>query len=367
MAIDPNELTPTGGFMAISPPVPTGPLAIRKLVRGLDGTMQTIMVDARTNQPIADPSGYNIVENGNYLDPTALQQVAPTTPKEEDPSVSQEIIQDRAEGGDRGLADPRDTTAGNFNRDITNNYGYVNKPGFMSFANFMPGPLGLAAKAANVGLNVNNTMATNEARSMLGLDNTAWGTAKGAFRDKHGQVADVNIGKNTYSVGFEALSPTGQTNLTPNEARARSLTTGLGLKEATTEEAKANLAKMEREVHGSKKNTGLVSKTYGFAKDLIGSIFGTPAAAAQNQFPSASKSGPRGFGGGSLGDRGYDGSSYSGNNAGQDTPSETGGASLGSGAGRGGFGPGGGGETGASSAEADRGGGGVSSGGTGLW
>src|SRR5687768_16343649 len=231
MAINPNELKPTGGFMAISPPAPTGPLAIRKLVRGPDGTMQTVMVDARTNQPISDPNGYNIVENGNYLDPNALAQVAPVTPTEEEkPTTAENILDDNRQGSgsDRspsGLADPRDSVG---RRGVEDNFGYVNKPGFMGLANFMPGPLGLAAKAANVGINVNNQMATNEARSMLGLDGVgAFGNVKGAIKDNHGQVADVNIGKNTYSVGFEALSPTGQTNLTPQEAARRGALTGI--------------------------------------------------------------------------------------------------------------------------------------------
>lgn len=367
----------TTGFMAISPPAPTGPLAIRKLVRGEDGLMHTVLVDARTGQQLDNLNGYNIVENGNYLNPNTLKPISPVDehPDQEPASTAQLIIQDRVmdRGGndvsDRGgyAGDSNDITS----RNPSNNFGYIDKPGWMGLTGALPGMMGLAGKAANAAVNANNVGSVNAARSMMGIPGlSGWETAKGIAKDRQGQVADVNIGKNTYSVGLEALSPTGQTNLTPNEARTRGLLAGQ-IDVATPAQSKANTAAFKTDT-GINKTGGLISTFASQAKSFIDSIFDNPVTETFPEAPApATQANPRTsaalMGGSGDANRSYDGTSYSGQNKGLDSPRETNASSLGSGGGFGGLSSGSSGGGWGSESEASRGGGGVSSGGTGLW
>lgn len=151
--------------------------------------------------------------------------------------------------------------SGGFVRDATDNFGYVSKPNWTDYASLVPGVPGMVAKGVNAGWNLNNAQATEGARSMLGLDNkdrSIGGFLGDARKDKDGQVAEVAINDNRYSVGFEALSPAGNTNLTPNEARSRGLTLG-GLTELPARE------KEDKSFFGS-----IIDSTESFLNDLFG-------------------------------------------------------------------------------------------------
>lgn len=49
------------------------PYAISKLVRGEDGTVHTVYVDAKTGKQLNDLNGYEILDDQNYLDPNTLK------------------------------------------------------------------------------------------------------------------------------------------------------------------------------------------------------------------------------------------------------------------------------------------------------
>lgn len=202
---------------SVFPQMGPGPYAIRKVVRGPDGSMRTIMVDAQTNQPIGNTDGYTVLSGGNYSPPEAPAQEQDTPGSRDNPTTSQQILDPRHEGGNDSPA----IAATQGSRNPVDNYGYLDKPGLMNYANFIPGPVGTVARVANTAINTNNEFARRDARESLGLDNSFGGLMKGALKDNKGQVADITIGDNDYSVGFEAMSPQGRTNLTPNEARVR--------------------------------------------------------------------------------------------------------------------------------------------------
>lgn len=113
------------------------------------------------------------------------------------------------------------------NSNPTDNYGYINKPGIMGAASMIPGPIGAIGKVANTMVNLNNTSAVEQARASMGLEPLSARQVIGsALKDKHGQVADVDINGVPHSTGFEALSPSGATNLTPAEASKRAQAVG---------------------------------------------------------------------------------------------------------------------------------------------
>lgn len=357
--IDPTTLKPTGGFAAITPQQPKGPMAITKVVRGPNGTMQTIYVDAKTGQELSGLGGYTIWNSQNYLDPNFEQEPETEKPKE---TTAEKTVTEAREIG-RGGRDSSEGSGGfaSPKGDVQNNYGYINKPSGMGFASMLPGPLGMAAKAVNTGINMNNVSAVNEARKSIGLEDQGFmGRLGGTFKDKQGQVANVTMNDENYSVGFEAMSPTGRTNLTPQEARQRMNYMGTQLTETPKEQVKQDEEAFQRE---NPKATGFLADV----KNTISSIFDSVNPFNDdedlNQFPDAPTPKASAFsaaGGGSGKSEGYDGKSYSGQNAGADTPSERGpGPGMGLGGSRG--------ETGASTSEANRGGGGVTSGGGGLW
>lgn len=371
-----DSLESIGGHAAITPKMPSGPLAITKLVRGPDGQLTTIYVDARTGQELSGLGGYSIWNSQNYLDPEALDK--------EEESPAEEIIKPKVEPkeigrggrdgagidtpglGGRGIAgfsySPDDSAPSKPTRDRnteTGNYGYINKPTGIGFANMLPGPLGLAAKAVNTGINMNNVSAVNEARNRLGLpDQGLMGRIGGTLKDKKGQVADVTIGDENYSVGFEALSPTGRTNMTPQEAARRAEALKVDITETPKDQVKRDEEAFEKDFG----KTGLFADV----RNTISSIFDAvnpfdDDQQTKNAFPDAPSAMSETARGGNSGggSRSYDGKSYSGQNKGLDSPSESGpgpGANLR-----------GGGETGASTSEANRGGRGVTAGGTGLW
>lgn len=281
------------GFMAIQPTVPQGPYARRKIVRGPDGTPQVVLVDMQGN-PVNDPSAYGIIEAGNYYDGQGLQTATIKTsdPKpESEKSTAKAVISDntRAEGGRGGDPTPG---SGNFGRSQANNFGYVNKPGLLGMAGLVPGPVGMAGKAVNVGINANNVAAVNAARGMMGLEGVGLGGAiKGAVKDNKGQVADVTFGNSQYAtpVGLEALSPTGMTNMTPAEAAARARAVG-SIQMATPEQVQARDDAFNAEFG----KPGLLSRMNNVATSFLDNMFGTPSA-TPDYAAAAAQSARQGF------------------------------------------------------------------------
>lgn len=262
------------GYDAIQPPIPQAPLAKRKIVRGPDGTPQVILVDMAGNT-ISDPSGYSVYDPGAYGDPNALPGTGIGSPggstgkSQDQPSTAQTVIKSTAEGG-------RDNASGGGggggSRAQNNNFGYIDKPGMMGMAGMLPGPAGMVGKAVNAGVNMNNVAAVNAARSSMGLPSLGMGGAvKGAIKDNKGQVADVTMAGSTYStpVGLEAMSPTGQTNMTPQEAAARARAVG-GMTLSTQAEIDSRNAAFNSEFG----KPGLLGRVGAIASSFVDNMFG---------------------------------------------------------------------------------------------
>lgn len=108
------------------------------------------------------------------------------------------------------------------------NYGYINKPGYMSFLGMAPVPgAGMASMALNTGINLGNNQAIRTAQKMLGIPSPKPNFVKDMVKSpKDGFIGDIPIKGKNYPVGFEAKNKEGETTLTPNEARMRSLVGG---------------------------------------------------------------------------------------------------------------------------------------------
>jgi hypothetical protein len=151
----------------------------------------------------------------------------------------------------------------------------------MGFAGSLPGPLGLAGKAANAVANVNNVAAVNAGRQEMGLDKlSGFDSLRGAISDRKGQVAHVGINNENYSVGLEALDSMGRTTLTPAEAARRGQTLG-GIVETPKSQVKED-NKSFKDEFGS---PGFLGK----AKDFISGIFESkePSRYEVTDFPAA--------------------------------------------------------------------------------
>jgi len=314
---------PVGGFAAIQPSRPGGQYAIKRVIIGPDGRPRVVTVDARTGQQLENTNGYTVAENNTVWQPPQQEQAQPQTPTVADTVVQKSLPEPppdpkRINEGGRDTA-PAELGQG---RSPANAFGYIDKPGIVKAASFAPGMIGMAGKAINAGINVNNTFAADAARDMMDVPQmSAFEKALGAFRDNQGQVGDYQVGDETYSVGMEALNPkTGVTNLTPDEAAKRAFANKVTLTPSTKAQVKQH--KQENESLKGNRFQGLIDKTRSF----IDSLF-SGSDDSQNNYPDKPNK--------------------------PDTPIS--GESL---AGRAGW---------ASEAEANRGGGGVTSGGTGLW
>lgn len=270
-------LTPTGGFAAISQKSPAGPLARKQLVRNSDGSVSLQYVDNQTGQQLNSLQGYNLVEANNYLqlDDLGLDPLQEPEKKETTAEAVKKPVMEQRQGGDSDNSS--DPSGQGFARSSTNNFGYIDKPGFMGFASAIPGPLGMLGKVANVGINMNNTGAVNEARSMMGLPKQSFvENAKSTVKDQHGQIGDVKIetpqGTKQYPVGFEAQDKFGRTNLTPQEAvlRANAHQTDLSL--ASKPEVKSDIDKFKSEFPEARQ--GIFSKVTSAAENFIDNLFG---------------------------------------------------------------------------------------------
>jgi len=311
---------PESGFAAVNSQRNGGPYAIRKVIIGPNGQPMTVIVDARTGQQLSSMNGFTLMEN-NYVNPNSLQTNPAEQPKE---TTAQDTIQqgikppEQQKFPTRGEQPTGIINGDNFPRSETNNYGYIDKPGIVRAASFAPGALGLAGKAINLGINTNNAVATNAARDAMDVpQNTGFGFAKDVVKDNKGQVGSYNINNRTYAVGTEAISPTGVTNLTPNEARVRGKTLPGGIVPATPEQIKEQNTKAK-----ATKRDGPIQAMLADAKSFFSSLFDN--SNDKDHFPDAPEpAAQRDVGPRQAGD--------------------------------------------ATDEEANRGGGGVTSGGTGLW
>lgn len=213
---------------------PTGPIAVPQMVRGEDGLMRTVYIDPKTGNPVNNLNGYTVVtaDGGVY-------KVTESDDENKDGTVDQTETQKGAYSAlgltDRGHTTREDALGHTPGPKATesNNFGYHSKPGLLGAAAMVTGlvnpgigaGLGMLGRAYNVG----NMEAVNDARKMLGLSPlTGKQMASGAMKDNKGQIARVEMGNNKkYSVGFEAMSPTGKTNLTLSEAAKRAAMFGM--------------------------------------------------------------------------------------------------------------------------------------------
>jgi hypothetical protein len=280
-------------------PSPTEKMARRVLQKQPDGTTKIVMVDANTGVPLSNTNGYTIEDQGSYiqnLDNLGLNPKKDNTPPK--PTTAQKVINPNSFGGngmrgaDGGVGG--DTAAGRaMARNASNNFGYYSKPDVMSYASYAPGMIGLAAKAANLGVNLNNMNAVQDARAMMGLapNQSFMDNAGAALNGNQGQVANVNIGDNSYHVGFEALSPTGQTNLTPAEAVTRAALANQKISLTPPDQLAANNQAFNNQDYSPAHTTML-----GRFKNSVASFFdnmfspSNPTYASPDSFPSAPSS-----------------------------------------------------------------------------
>lgn len=216
--------------------------AIRRLVRADDGIIRVVYVDLGTFQPVTDLTGYTVLEPDNAIEDVRPDEIpegseAVAGPDEVPPEVTtaDELKEFIARGGQ-----PTEAATGmtGLERDVTNNFGYFDKPTGLGLASALPGPLGMVGKAVNAGINANNMTASEKARGYLGLDpSSTFGKVKGVLSDNQGVVSKkANIGGYDYGITFGGVNPNGTTSLTPDEARTRSLTMDAPVKEGEASE-----------------------------------------------------------------------------------------------------------------------------------
>lgn len=126
--------------------------------------------------------------------------------------------------GSRG-GDPNDFDQEYVEPTAADNYGYINKPGYMSFLGMAPVPgAGMAATALNTGINMGNNQAIRTAQRMLGIPTEKPNLVKDMVKSpKDGFIGDVPIQGKNYPVGFEGKTKDNRTTLTPDEARKRGI------------------------------------------------------------------------------------------------------------------------------------------------
>lgn len=270
--------------------------AVRDLVRDYNtGRMNVVFKDANTGQVIDDPSGYEIIESGGFMDLADLGIDPVQTPTSGTPTqrtVSQEVV-DNAVYKNSDESSGSSGSRGGFSRDPSNNFGYVAQPGLLTAASFVPGPIGTVAKAGRIGLSMNEAAAANAARQTIGMEDTRsfMGKAKDAFTGRQGYIGDISYSdgqgrSRSTPVSFEAEDPVGRTTLTPQEARSRSLTSNVTT--TSQPDTKAAMRSFQTSDLGKSQNKGLLSETFGSLRSATGSIMSsilgreaTPSTVAQ--------------------------------------------------------------------------------------
>lgn len=240
--------------------------AIRKLVRGDDGMMKVVYVDAATGEELQTLEGY-IVYSPHEAQQAGITDATTTDEKDDNEETTAEKIKHDVISPDGGDSDSPNQTVGGegsglgfLDRSPGNNYGYIDTPGWMGLASLLP-VVGTPLKWADRAAGASNTVATNKARESMGLDSLGIGRSLGnilGFRDES-TIANVNIGENPYSVGFEALNAKGQTTLTPEEARRRAATAGETIEELNREQTREFEAKSRADLDEMGYNNGFLS------------------------------------------------------------------------------------------------------------
>lgn len=242
---------------------PKKPYAVPRVVRKEDGMNKTVWVDAKTGVEVADLGAYNLLDgsNSNVSELGLVREV-----------TEEEQAQVEAEGGkppeNTGMLHDGAFERGNTNisgtpteRTMANNFGYVNRPGAMKLAGFLPGPLGMVGKVANVGLNIGNKEAVDAAQGVLGFTNQQSRIGQ-YLTDTKGYVGDLTYSGVTSPVGLESEDKLGRTTLTPNEARMRQQLAAA--RQATEEETKANIEKYGAETG----KRGILGNLFGKKVDM---------------------------------------------------------------------------------------------------
>lgn len=203
--------------------------AIERTMRDEEGNLYSSYVDLATLQPIPDISGYDLIspENVPIEDvpltdiPFDAFQTAPASPQTLSATTSGEAK--RIVTGGSLDASPAPEGMNERSRTVSNDFGYIDKPGLLGMAGKLPGVLGVAGKFANAVVNAENVKAVDKARSVLGLEPTSTlGQMKGLVSDNKGVVSEsTNIGGTDYGIQMGGVMPDGRTALTPNEARTR--------------------------------------------------------------------------------------------------------------------------------------------------
>lgn len=312
------------GIAATGQPQPQK-AAHRMLQRQPDGSLKSVLIDDNTGQPVSNPAGYNVTDgffsdlSSLGLNPTSGVGATPSTganmPQQ---SPAQQVINPNSGSGQDHSTNADHAGARANARDASNNYGFIDKPTAVSLAGMVPGAIGLAGKAVNVGINANNLAATNAARTELGLpDTTGMAAAKSVISDNKGQVANVGIGDQNYSVGLKAMSPTGLTNMTPDEARMHSLLNQQPVNELTPAQTAAQQASFDA---ANNPNAGpfhgIFSGVLNNAKNFVDNLFSpTPSASFPDAPPSPMTDNSNHYGGGFQGTT----SGSDGNNSGTTT------------------------------------------------
>lgn len=317
--------TEQSGFDAISGTPPTGKIAQRRLVRNPDGTNGVKIVDATTGLELLDTTGYTILEGNNYLNPNSLGGTPPVENNPPLPVLPVSPPTSRFDG--KGV----DSRGGEVTTGTGGSPSYINKPAGMGLAGMIPGPIGTVGKLANIGINMNNTAAVNDQRKRLGLEEQSLGgKIKSSLFDQKGKIAEVRIGDQQVPVSFEAETKHGRTTMTPKEAEDRARARGVSIEEVSQEEERLR----EKEL-GSRKNpfSRMISEATSFIDNLFGKDDEDASGGfmSKDTFPDRPSAPSTSTGSDRSAAAAYDGKSYSGQNKGLDSPSESGGRFGGSG------------------------------------
>jgi len=231
-------------------------------------TNQIEMIDLITGQPIPGqniiPAWQQINLEDYGLGLNQQPQDSPITPKTPTEAVKDSREQEQQQEWRRLEGQGTGFTGGNYHRDPSNNFGYFDKPTGMGMLSNLPGALGLAGKGINATINANNVGAVDAARGMMGIEGLSnKDVLSGIAKDRQGFVANVDItnqaGKtNPYSVSLEAMTPSGKTALTPDEARKRSF---------------ANPENIELSKNQNESKKGLFSGIRSMASSIFSSLF----------------------------------------------------------------------------------------------
>lgn len=254
--------------------------AIRKLIRHADGTVGSVLVDLETGQQVADPAGYNVIQNQD------LNGYKP--PEQEDllsDEIKKKVIKPYLNDGDNYSTQTVDI------RD-QGRMGYTEKPGFMSFTNFLPGILGTGSQIVSKVIDVKNQLATDQERAGLGLEKEGFmGVVKSImpFGSPDNIIAEIqNNGVVTPVTFGGGLTKDGRTGYTPQEALKRSQAIGQPITEALPLQVQQAKENFRQEFPDAPKSG--VSEMFSKAKDFLGSLFGRESTKPASQPKETSSS-----------------------------------------------------------------------------